>query len=138
MKTHKNARLTFARRLEMVLSVTTRGTTLRDAAAQHGVSVPTVRKWINRYHAQGQAGLADQSSRPRRSPKALDESDALKVLELRRSGLTMQAIARERSCSVSTVSRICAQAGLSRLPALNAVRSSASLRRLSRPVSRRL
>jgi transposase-like protein len=48
MNTHKNARLTFARRLEMVHDITDRGLSQCAAALAHGVSVPTVRKWFVR------------------------------------------------------------------------------------------
>lgn len=44
MNTHKNARLTFARRLEMVQELTEFGSSVQQAAADHGVTAPTVRK----------------------------------------------------------------------------------------------
>ena len=71
MNIHKNARLTFARRLEMVRDVVDRKMSLTAAAAAHAVSVPTVRKWAGRYLAQGEPGLRDASSRPRVSPHAI-------------------------------------------------------------------
>jgi len=46
MNIHQNARLTIARRLEMVQDVLQRRLTYAGAAAAHGVSVPTVRKWV--------------------------------------------------------------------------------------------
>jgi len=46
MNIHKNARLTYARRLEMAQDVLQRALTLCAAAAAHNVSVPTVRKWV--------------------------------------------------------------------------------------------
>src|SRR2546421_454628 len=49
MNIHKNARLTFARRLEMVHDVLEHGATLAATAVSHGVSVPTVRKWAARF-----------------------------------------------------------------------------------------
>ncbi len=51
MNTHKNARLTFARRLEMVQEITESGSSVSQAAADHGVTAPTVRKWLGRYLA---------------------------------------------------------------------------------------
>lgn len=53
MNTHKHARLTFARRLEMVHQVTFEGWTLSQAAAEHGVTPATERKWLGRYLAGG-------------------------------------------------------------------------------------
>jgi len=69
MNIHKNARLTLVRRREMVQDVVERKLTLTAAAAAHAVSVPTVRKWVGRYLAQGEAGLRDGSSRL--SPRAI-------------------------------------------------------------------
>jgi transposase InsO family protein len=115
MNTHKNARLTFARRLELVMDVLERDLTLCAAAAAHSVSVPTARKWVGRYLAQDEAGLADRSSRPAHSPRAIAPAAAVRILELRRRRLTQAAIARAVGVSKSTVSRVLARAGLSRL-----------------------
>ena len=118
MNTHKNARLTFARRIEMVRSVVEQGFTLTAAARAQQVSLPTTRKWVSRFLLAGEAALADRSSRPRCSPLAISETKALAILELRRRRLTMQRIAKDVGCSISTVSRICARAGLSHLASL--------------------
>ena len=40
MNIHKNARLTLARRLELVLDITVRGVSPSQAALTHGVSAP--------------------------------------------------------------------------------------------------
>jgi len=93
MNTHKNARLTFARRLELVRDVLERGLTLCAAAAAHKVSVPSARKWVGRYLAEGQAGLADRSSRPKASPRAIAPSKALAIMKLRRRRLVQGRIA---------------------------------------------
>ncbi|MCA8471218.1 leucine zipper domain-containing protein, partial [Burkholderia cepacia] len=74
MNTHKNARLTFARRLEMVQEITESGSSVSRAVADHGVTAPTVRKWLGRYLAGGAVALADASSRPARSPRAIAPS----------------------------------------------------------------
>ena len=115
MNTHKNARLTFARRLELVMDVLERKHTLCAAAAAHSVSVPTARKWWGRYLAQGEAGLADRSSRPQRSPRAIAAPKALAIVELRRRRLVQGRIAASLGVSKSTVGRVLARAGLSRL-----------------------
>ena len=60
MNIHKNARLTYARRLEMVRLIVEQRTSRVQAAELNGVSEPTVRKWLGRYLAQGEAGLADR------------------------------------------------------------------------------
>ena len=115
MNTHKNARLTFARRLEMVHEITEFGLSVPQAAADHGVTAPTVRKWLGRYLAGGAAALADASSRPTRSPSAIAPDTALLIVELRQQRLLQRQIARQVGVSASTVSRVLVRAGLSRL-----------------------
>jgi transposase InsO family protein len=114
MNIHKNARLTFARRLEMVQDVLERKLTHAATAARHHISVPTVRKWVGRYLTQGEVGLRDASSRPRVSPRAIAPNTALAIVELRRRFLTHARIAQSLAVSASTVSRVLARAGLSR------------------------
>src|SRR5713101_8418704 len=101
MNIHKNARLTLVRRLEMVHDVTERKLTYVAAAAGHGVSVPSVRKWVGRYLTQGEPGLRDASSRPQVSPRAIAPSTALAIVELRRRFLTHARIAQSLRVSAS-------------------------------------
>lgn len=115
MNSHKNARLTFARRMEMIRQMTQGGLTPGAAAAAQGVSAPTARKWLGRFLAQGAAGLIERSSRPQRSPKAIGAHTALAMVELRRRRLTQARIAASLGVSKSTVSRVLTRAGLSRL-----------------------
>jgi transposase InsO family protein len=121
MNTHKNARLTYARRMELVKDITERGLSPCSAAAVHGVTAPTARKWLGRYLAQGLTGLADRSSRPAASPRAIASSKALAIVELRRKRLTQARIASALGISASTVSRVLARAGLSHLRDLDPV-----------------
>ena len=121
MNTHKNARLTFARRVEMIQDLTIRGMSVSAAAAAHGVTPPTARKWLGRYLALGEAGLVDASSRPDNSPRAIEPGKALAIVELRHRRLTQARIAAALSVSKSTVSRVLARAGLSRLADLQPV-----------------
>lgn len=86
-----------------------------EAASRHGVTAPTARKWLGRYLAAGEAGLADASSRPKRSPRALGPAKALLIVELRRRRMLQARIARSVGVSESSVSRVLARAGLSRL-----------------------
>ncbi|ETH92325.1 transposase, IS481 family [Bordetella pertussis STO1-CHOC-0019] len=125
MNTHKHARLTFLRRLEMVQQLIAHQVCVPEAARAYGVTAPTVRKWLGRFLAQGQAGLADASSRPTVSPRAIAPAKALAIVELRRKRLTQARIAQALGVSASTVSRVLARAGLSHLadlePALAAL-----------------
>ncbi|MFI1151855.1 IS481 family transposase [Streptomyces sp. NPDC020817] len=64
---HRNARLTVHGRrilVERVLS----GRPVAHVAAEMGISRPTAHKWVRRWRDEGDAGLADRSSRPRTTP----------------------------------------------------------------------
>ncbi len=114
MNTHKNARLTFARRIEMVGDIAERGLTPAEAAAEVGVSPPTARKWLGRFLTSGEAGLRDSSSRPKHSPRQITPSKALAIVELRRRRLIHARIAQALGVSKSTVGRVLRRAGLSK------------------------
>lgn len=115
MNSHKNARLTYLRRLEMVTALVSHRLSLAAAADRFGVSMVTVRKWLGRFLAEGEAGLADRSSRPRVSPRAISPAMALTVTELRKKRMTQGRIAAYLGLSKATVSRVLGRAGLSRL-----------------------
>ena len=115
MNVHKNARLTFVRRMELVREVLDGRLAMCTAVAAYGVSLPTARKWVGRFLAEGEAGLLDRSSRPRLSPRAIAPAKALAILELRRRRLIQARIAASVGVSKSTVGRVLARAGLSRL-----------------------
>jgi transposase InsO family protein len=99
----------------MVQQMIDLGLSATEAAALHGVSPRIGRKWFGRYLAQGEAGLADASSRPRRSPRAIDSAKALLIVELRRRRVVQGRSARSVGVSESTVARVLARAGLARL-----------------------
>ena len=114
MDTHKNAPMTPAGRLHIVQSVTG-GEAVAATARRFGVDRKTVCKWLRRYRTEGRQGLLDRSSRPHRSPTAIARGTAQRVISLRRRRRTMSSIARTLSISLSTVSRVLARSGLSRL-----------------------
>ena len=115
MNIHKNARLTFIRRVEMVEDVLRGGLPAAQAAQLYGVSAATVRKWVGRFLAQGRPALADRSSRPAHSPRAIDGAKALTIVELRKKRMTQARIAEYLALSKATVSRVLTRAGLARL-----------------------
>ena len=119
MNTHKNARLTFLRRLEMVEDITKRGLSASKAGLAHGVSAVTARKWLGRYLAGGAAALMDKSSRPALSPKAIDPSVAMTIIELRRKLFLQARIAAYTGVSKASVSRVLKRAGMSKLTDLS-------------------
>jgi transposase len=66
MNAHKNARTTPFGRAVMVRRVLEDGWSVAAAAAAFEVSVRTVRKWLARFRSEGDAGLQNRSSAPRR------------------------------------------------------------------------
>ena len=119
MNIHKNARLTLARRIELVRDIVDKGFTPCTAGAVHGVTGSSARKWLGRYLAEGEAGLRDRSSKPKRSPRKIKPEKALVIVELRRRRLIQARIAASVGVSKSTVGRVLKRAGLSRLSDLD-------------------
>lgn len=115
MNVHKNARLTPFGRERMVRAILEGGQTPQAAARACGVCPRTARKWVARFKAEGPAGLADRSSRPKRLRKPTSPAVVDQVIALRRQRLSGQHIAKTVGVSPATVSRILTRAGLSRL-----------------------
>ncbi|ETH38120.1 transposase, IS481 family [Bordetella pertussis H918] len=114
MNTHKHARLTFLRRLEMVQQLIAHQVCVPEAARAYGVTAPTVRKWLGRFLAQGQAGLACVLA-----PDGLAPSDCAGQGAGYRGAAPQaadpSAHRQALGVSASTVSRVLARAGLSHL-----------------------
>ena len=119
MDIHKNAKLTPQSRADIVRRVGEQGQTPTAVATAVGVCARTVRKWVARYQAEGPAGLADRSSRPHCSPRALKPVVTTQVVALRRRRWTGTQIAVSVGISPATVSRILRRHGLERLAALD-------------------
>jgi transposase len=90
----------------MVQDIAERGASASEAAMRHGVSAVTARKWLGRYLAEGPAGLLDKSSRPEKSPRAIEPHVALVIVELRRKLYLQAHIASYMGVSKATVSRV--------------------------------
>lgn len=115
MNSHKNARLTALGRAELVRRVLRLGQPLVEVATAFGVCAKTVRKWVARFEAEGEAGLRDRSSRPHRLRRPTPARTAARVVALRRERWTGQRIAAELGVSPATVSRVLCRAGLNRM-----------------------
>ena len=81
--THANAKLTPAGRLQLVLLVVDEGWKQARVAERFQCNRATVSKWVARYRADGAAGLADHSSRPRSSPNRLPQRTERRIIALR-------------------------------------------------------
>src|SRR5690242_8445399 len=113
---HANAPLTELGRLRLARCVVEDGWPLRRAAERFQVSPTTAKRWADRYRLAGSAGMADRSSRPRRSPALTPPRLIRKVVHLRRSrGLGPAMIAGRLGMHASTVHRVLRPAGLPRL-----------------------
>ena len=117
---HAKAKLTPAGRLLLVRRVLEEGWPPAHVAAMSGVSRPTVYKWLARYRDEGEAGLADRSSRPRRCPRRTSPEREAEVLALRaqlRRG--PHRLANRLDMAPSTVYAVLARHGLGRLSRLD-------------------
>lgn len=67
---HRTARLNVSGRQLLVSRIELEGWPAAKAAEAQGVSRTTAHKWLRRYRDEGWSGLADRTSRPRRSPRS--------------------------------------------------------------------
>lgn len=117
MNSHKNARLTHLGRAHMIKQIALVG--LEAATSQAGISTRRAKVWRGRFNQAGAPGLCDRSSRPHTSPRATAEDKRERVLNMRRNHrLPYTEIARRIGVSPATVGRICASAGIAKLPPL--------------------
>jgi transposase InsO family protein len=100
----------------MVGCVVEAGWSIVATAERFQVDPKTVRKWRDRFLAEGEAGLRDRSSRPHRSPNRTPPRVCREVLRLRRKRRWGAAhIAFEVGLAASTVQAILVREGLGRL-----------------------
>jgi transposase InsO family protein len=88
---------------------------VKEAAAAAGVSRRTAFKWLKRFEEEGQDGLTDRSSRPRRIARRLASRVVQQIERLRRRRHTALEIAAELGQARSTVSRVLSRLGLGKL-----------------------
>jgi len=117
MNVHKNARLTPRGRERIVRQVES-GQTPEAVAKAAGVCPRTVRKWVDRYRAEGLPGLWDRSSRPHRLRRPTPAATIETIERQRRERWTGKQIAAEAGVSAATVSRVLHRLGLNKLSAL--------------------
>src|SRR4051812_45844514 len=106
MKVHANAPLGPKGRETMVRRVVDEGGPIAEAAAAAGVSDGPCRKWVDRFRADGEAGLLDRSSAPRSIPHRTPDELVEAVVLLRRLRMTGAEIAFCLEMALSTVSAV--------------------------------
>jgi transposase InsO family protein len=115
MRLHGNAALSWSGRRRLARLVVVDGWTLTAAAARCGVSVRCARKWVVRYRLEGELGLHDRSSAPRRVANRTAQERVEVIVALRRLRFTAQEIAELLEMALSTVSGILRRLGMGRL-----------------------
>src|SRR6478752_534543 len=130
MKLHANAPLGPKGRAIMVKRVLDDGIALTEAAEAAGVSARTAGKWVRRYREEGEAGLLDRSSAPRRVHNATPAGRVEAIAALRRVRLTGPEIAETLEMATSTVSAVLRRIGLGKLSRLE---PAEPVRRYERP-----
>jgi len=114
MKLHGNAALSWSGRRRLVERVE-QGWTLTAAAEAAGVSVRCAQKWVGRYRLEGEPGLRDRSSAPRRVANRTPPERVEAIVVLRRLRFTAAEIAETLGMALSTVSGILTRGGIGRL-----------------------
>src|SRR5215217_7445457 len=115
MKLHGNAALSWRGRRQVAERVVLEGWTLAAAAASAGVSVRCCRTWVRRYRLEGESGLRDRSSAPRRVANRTPSERVELIVALRGLRFTAAEIAETLGMALSTVSVILRRRGIGRL-----------------------
>ena len=121
MTLHRNAR-TCPKSRQLLVDRVLHGWLIRDAAEAAGISQRTACKWLKRYREEGERGLADRSSAPRRVPNRTAPERVQAILALRELRFTAAEIAETLGIAHSTVSAVLKRHGRGRLPRLDADR----------------
>jgi len=104
MKLHGNARTCPKSRKLLVERILEEGWSLRQAAQAAGISQRTAAKWLARFKVEGETGLLDRSSAPRRIPHRTAAERVESIRALRRLRMTAAEIAEALGMALSTVS----------------------------------
>jgi transposase InsO family protein len=115
MRLHGNAALSWSGRRLLAERVLVQGWTLTAAAGAAGVSVRCARKWVVRYRLEGEAGLFDRSSAPRRVANRTPAERVAVIVRLRLLRMTAAEIAETLAMPLSTVSVVLRRSGMRRL-----------------------
>jgi transposase-like protein len=117
---HANAALTPRARLRLARLIVDQGWTCSAAAKMFLVAPKTARKWAVRYQSEGPAGMADRSSRPRRSPAKTPPQLVRRIVGLRwRQRLGPVQIAGRLGLPSSTVHAVLVRCRLNRLSVID-------------------
>jgi transposase InsO family protein len=113
---HRNARTCPKSRRLLVERVLSLGWPVPVAAEAAGISERRARHWIKRFREEGEAGLEDRSSAPKRIPNKTAPERVEAIIALRELRFTAAEIAESLAMPQSTVSAVLKREGLGRLP----------------------
>ena len=113
---HRNARTCPQSRRLLAGRVLEQGWSLAAAAEAAGVSERTAWKWVDRYRSEGEAGLEDRRSAPKRVPSRTPAEREELILQLRELRFTSPEIAETLGMPLSTVGAVLSRHGLGKLP----------------------
>ncbi|NMI02337.1 IS481 family transposase [Pseudonocardia acidicola] len=128
---HRNARTTVHGR-RLIIERWQGGWPAARIAEQLGISRATVHKWINRFRAEGWAGLEDRPSRPHTSPTRTPPAVEEQILKLRASARRGPVfLAGQLGLVASTVGRVLRRHGVPALAAIDPITGEPVRRRHS-------
>ncbi|GGN24020.1 IS481 family transposase [Lentzea pudingi] len=130
---HPNAALTPRARLRLARLIVEQNWRPAEAAKTFMVAVKTARKWAERYRLEGEAGMADRSSRPHHSPARTPEPLVRQIVMLRwRHRLGPVQIGGRLGLAASTVHAVLVRCRINRLSRIDRV-TGEPLRRYEHP-----
>jgi transposase InsO family protein len=104
MKLHRNARTCPNSRRLLSERIENHGWSVTAAAEAAGVSERTAYRWLARWRSEGESGLLDRSSAPKRIPHKLAPERVEAIAALRRLRMTAAEISELLGIALSTVS----------------------------------
>ena len=121
MRLHRNARTCPASRRLLVRRVEQEGWSLVAAAEAAGISERSAAKWLARWRGEGDAGLWDRSSAPRRIPHKTPPDRVAAIAALRRLRMTGAEISWILGMPLATVHAVLGRIGLGKLSRLDPI-----------------
>jgi transposase InsO family protein len=118
MNIHGNAELSLNKRRTLAKRIVEEDWSPAKAATAAEVTTRTARKWARRYEREGEAGLLDRPSTPKRVRNRTDERRTQVIAMLRRLRFTGPEIAEVLDMATSTVSAVLKRIGLGKLSRL--------------------
>jgi transposase len=115
MRSHPNAHLNQKGRLRLVTEHLEHGLSLKELAAENGISLRCASRWLARYRSGGPASLTDRRSVRRSQRRTLDPQQLQQAVDHRHQRCTLRRIAKALKAPLATVGRVMNALRLGRL-----------------------